>query len=638
MQDPTATSPQTPIRGTRVPVPNRTESSGIRITTPIPSTASGDQREEQLRQQLLQMQQQIDSLTNSLTTRQNQVAAVTAPQHLSREYWALPIDKSIKYPGEDASSNAKTAYLQRLDAYLAKSTPIWQLVSGELPCPIAADAPALAALKLTFGSLWQFEPKDIKKSLFTLQRDHLDVYDRVLARMNDGSDSVSGSWRQRNAAIYSVVCDTLDLSKNGNDLGFLEIVGEGNGLAIYNLARFRLREIKSSDPLSRAIKLQMGLQHIKYVPKPHGVAKYFARIDAHRSELASLPRPKIIHDWEVTAKTLRELPSLHPIFKSVADVLQIQRKILKTETTLEECRKAFISADVDNDVGGDLHSKNQAKVKRKLRANLSQTYKRPRAHDSRGRKPGKYKFGDCVHHPKSNTHLTSQCTNPFGMRSAFGFAVSYAEKCVAVKNSIAAGWSPTATDVKIPQGYGCDGQQPRVSFTPPSSSGNASQPLLTNSANMPNTGSMINPGDLRAYHRVRALINPSQNGSPLPSGAGYNYNRLPPPTGIMQPLVPNPIIPAQSYGSPVRAYHVSSSYSPSRQHPNGLALPFHQPQPPPYSASPNLSPSPRTHAPAPMQSNFTPLTSDNFPQPTQDDLIAAGMRYYATQTGRQDFQ
>ena len=95
MQDPTATSPQTPIRVARVPVPNRTESSGIRITTPIPSTVSGDQREEQLRQQLLQMQQQIDNLTNSLTTRQSQAAAVTTPQHLSREYWALPIDKSL---------------------------------------------------------------------------------------------------------------------------------------------------------------------------------------------------------------------------------------------------------------------------------------------------------------------------------------------------------------------------------------------------------------------------------------------------------------------------------------------------------------------------------------------------------------
>ena len=122
--------------------------------------------------------------------------------------------------------------------------------------------------------------------------------------MHDGSTTPQGSRSQRNAALYSV--------ETGRDLDFLEVVDEGNGLALYNLARFRLREIKSSDPLARAIKLQMGLHHIKYVPKPHGVAQYFARIDSHRSELTSLTRPKIIDDWEVTAKALRELPSLHP--------------------------------------------------------------------------------------------------------------------------------------------------------------------------------------------------------------------------------------------------------------------------------------------------------------------------------------
>ena len=269
-----------------------------------------------------------------------------------------PIDKSVKYPGEDASQNAKTAYLQRLDSYVAKSTPIWQLVTGVAKCPIATDAEAISALKVVFGDLWQFEPKDIKRSLAMFQCDHPRIYDRLSAHMNDGSDTASGSWSQRNAALYSIVCDTLDLSKNGSDLDFLEVADENNGLAIYDIVRFRLREIKSSDPLARAIKLQMGLpvQHIKYIPKPHGVAKYFARIEAHRSELASLPKPKIIDDWEVTAKVLRELPALHPQFKSVVDVLQIQRKILKSETTLEECRKAFVSADVDNDIGGDLHS------------------------------------------------------------------------------------------------------------------------------------------------------------------------------------------------------------------------------------------------------------------------------------------
>lgn len=67
---------------------------------------------------------------------------------------------------------------------------------------------------------------------------------------------------------YTHLCTALSTSPkpNDSDLGFLEVVDEDSGLAIYNLTRFRLREIKSSDPLVRAIKLQMGIQHINYVP------------------------------------------------------------------------------------------------------------------------------------------------------------------------------------------------------------------------------------------------------------------------------------------------------------------------------------------------------------------------------------
>ena len=248
--------------------------------------------------------------------------------------------------------------LQRLDSYISKSALIWDVVSGTSKCPIATDPEAMAALKTTFDQLWEFKPKDIKCCLKVLKRDHDDIHDRVLSLLNDGATSSSGSWSQRNAALYSLVCDTLDLTKNGNDLGFLEVVDESNGLAIYNLTRFRIREIKSSDPLARTIKLQMGIQHIKYIPKPHGVAQYFAQIEKHRSELAALPKPKIISDWEVT---VRELSDLHPQFKSVAELLAIQRKILHTETTLEDCRNAFTTADIDHNIGGELHAKNQTK-------------------------------------------------------------------------------------------------------------------------------------------------------------------------------------------------------------------------------------------------------------------------------------
>ena len=640
MQD---SPPETPVRATRVPQPRRTESDRIRITTPdaaVPQT--GDDREALLRQQLAQMQQQIATLTNQIASQTAPAPAavqVRQQQHLSREYWALPIDKSIKYPGEDATNNAKTAYIQRLDAYIAKSAPIHELLSGARPCPITTDDEAMAALTDTFGTLWKFEPKDIDRSLALLQRGSPDAYARVLQMLNDGSTTPHGSWSQRNAALYTVVCDTLDLSKNGKDLDFLEVVKANNGLAIYNLIRFRLREIKSLDPLARAIKLQMGLQHIKYVPQPHGVAKYLAKIESHRTELASLPRPKIIDDWEVTAKILRELPTLHPQFKAAADILAVQRKILKTETTLEDCRKAFISADVDNDIGADLHSRNSAKSKRKIRANLSQTDKRNKSGHVGNRNSGRFKYGDCVHHPKSNTHLTRQCTNPFGLRSAFGLAVSYSDKCVAVKASVAAGWSPSATNVRVPQGYGCDGPNMNVNNklpTQPHGRFPARAPIHANATTMPNAGLHFHPHELRAYQRVSAIMHNDFARPALPPTPTTGPVPLAPPVGYA-PLYPTT---QHAVGSPIRAFHAAPAHGspqrPSHFPPHPV---YHQPQLLPRQLFPTSTHvQPPSHLPALTNANTSSLQHGQIPQPTHEDLIAAGMRYYATQAGMQDFQ
>ena len=631
-------SPQTPSRAPRVPQPRRAGSEGIRVTTPNPNRDQNpNDRESELRAQLLHMQQQIAALTSQMSARQNPVTvAAPAQQHLSREYWATPIDKSIKYPGEDAANNAKTAYLQRLDAYIAKSAPIHDLLSGDLPCPIKDDDDAIQALKITFGDLWTFEPKDLKRSLALLKRDHLDIHTRIFQLLNDGSTSTNGSWLQRNAALYTAVCDTLDLSKSGKDLDFLEVVDANNGLAIYNLAKFRLREIKSTDPLARAIKLQMGLQHIKYIPQPHGVAKYFAKIESHRTELASLPRPKIIDDWEVTAKVLRELPHLHPQFKSAADILEVQRKILKVETTLEDCRKAFISADIDNDVGGDLHSKNSNKGKRKLRTNLSRVDKRPRRDGDKPRKLGRHNYGDCAHHPKSNTHTTKQCINPFGLRSAFGLAISYMEKCTAVKRSVQAGWSPKATQVRVPQGYGCDNYAqtgktqsallPAHPQTPTSISANV--------ATVPPAGQFIHPAQYPAFHHARPTavlpMAPAAHQQPL-QHPGYVYAH-----SSMQHLL----------GSPIRNPHVMPAYGPAQRIPINMASPGfppqqqlrQQPQPTHHPPFTHQQPGqPTVFQPAPIAANNSSLDHGTMPQPTQEDLITAGIRYYATQAGNQDF-
>ena len=99
--------------------------------------------------------------------------------------------------------------------------------------------------------------------------------------MDEGSDSLIGSWSQRNSTLDSTISDMLDLSKSGTDLGILDVFEENNGVALYKILNERLREVKTTDPMARAIRLKMGLDHIKYIVKSHGVTSYFAAIKEH---------------------------------------------------------------------------------------------------------------------------------------------------------------------------------------------------------------------------------------------------------------------------------------------------------------------------------------------------------------------
>ena len=629
--------PQTPARQIRgPPVPNR--ASGVQITQPDTDTTSvdvtaTDTEADRLRQQLSQVQAQLLQLQNQVAS--GPVTNTVMQQPHSREYWAARIDKSIKYPGEESTKGAKKAYMQRLSSYLRKSKPIWDLVSKKSKCPIITDAQAMRILRTAFGNRWKFKPSDINRSLAILLREDAATYARVQSLMEN--ESAAGSWYQRNTTLYSTICDTMDLSRDGRDLDLLEVVDENNGLAMYDLVQFRLADIKSSDPLARAIKLKMGITHIKYEPKPHGVAKYFAAIESHRVKLAALSRPKVIGDWEVTAKALRELPPLHQEFQSVALVLKLQRNTQKTETTLEECRDAFISADNDNDVSKQLSfkpkPKSPSKKKRGLKVNSARYSKRARGDDDADPSTAKYNYGDCVHHPNSKTHATCECTNPFGFRSAFGKATSYADKCAAVKASTAAGWSPKATNVRVPQGYGCDKPQtPQISQRtnePPTRAGPFQRqppPLRANNARLQQThATAIDADDLRAYNKVRAIIENN-----------------------VQQRVPNMVHTPQTTAPPLRAFHAAPRYDHHRapppayyadKHTNGQ--PGYPPRGPYQHGQPPAHPpfaAPRIHMPAPIHANVAAFPQQRMPPPTDDDLVAAGMRYFATQAGRQDFR
>ena len=129
------------------------------------------------------MQSQLKEMQKQLTTNRRLESSL---QTQSREYWAFPIADTITYPGESASRGAQVAYMQRLHAYLSKSHPVWNLVSGKEPCPISIDNDAVVALKTSFGPTWSFQNKDINRALRTLKANDAALFHRIQQAMDKG--------------------------------------------------------------------------------------------------------------------------------------------------------------------------------------------------------------------------------------------------------------------------------------------------------------------------------------------------------------------------------------------------------------------------------------------------------------------
>ena len=398
---------------------------------------------------------------------------------------------------------------------------------------------------------------------------------------------------------------------------------DGNGLGLYNLIQSRLKEVQTSDPMARAIHVKMGIDHIVYIPQPHGVELYFAKIKDHRNTLSTLPKPKHIAEWEVVAKALQDLPPLHPKFEAASRLLELQRQMLQQETTLADCIKAFSNAETDNMVWKDLQKRKPTNRKHKLVTNLTYQGKRPRAvnNDKDDPKAGKYEKGSCVHHPRSTTHRTEQCTNPFGSTSIFALAIDRVNKCAAVKRSLAAGWSPKATNVKVPEGYGAP-ELPAPGL--PAKSSSATPPVAANVSSlnqrrMTPVSQQPSPEDFRAYHRVRSMLlydqrttHPYVQPQLQSPNQSWQLNHLPLANrAVQQPLAspPTTLLPNQPW-------------QPRATQPRAQLAPVQQP----------------TNRRFPLRTQIANIQNPAGAQISETDLMAAGMQYFNQQSGNQDFR
>ena len=106
-------------------------------------------------------------------------------------------------------------------------------------------------------------------------------------------------------------------------------------------------------------------------------------------------------------------------------------------------------------------------------------------------------------HFASTSHTTSLCTSPFGLSSLFGRATSHRDKYIVVQKSVAAGWSPQATHVRVPKGFQLSKSTDSNSTSPSPKTTDTTEekdnPLLINS-------STIQPSELESYHKVKSML------------------------------------------------------------------------------------------------------------------------------------
>ena len=289
---------------------------------------------------------------------------------------------------------------------------------------------------------------------------------------------------------------------------------------------------------------------------------------------------------------------------------------------MPQCREAFINADDENDIHGDLSNSRAGPKKRKLRTNMQRTEKRNRRDgNATTHNRNKFEKGDCGHHPNSVTHCTKTCMNPFGLRSIFGRAKSYVEKCQAVKTSVALGWSPRAKNVQIPEGFGVnsDGTQDNSSVTVTRNARDT--PALK--VNQVSNSDTVSPNSMRTYRRVQALMSKTQVQVTQHSAYAPPVFTAPQLPTTYYPTAQHLTTPTISSQNPLHAYHVAPRYAAPPLH---MAPPRHVVHPQHAAMVPPLQPYQQQKAQPQLQ------------RPSNDDLIAAGMRYYATQAGHQDFR
>ena len=232
--------------------------------------------------------------------------------------------------------------------------------------------------------------------------------------------------------------------------------------------------------------------------------------------------------------------------------------------------------------------------------------------------------------------------------------------------------------MRIPKGFG----SPRApSSTSTHQQDNTSRSISANIARTSTDNNIVSTSDIQAYHKVKAfmigvtpppttiqptMIQPNQMILPpvpppvQPAPTQSRQMVITQPNQMILPPVPPPapptttqprqmvITPTQNPTTvpPLRAYHVTHqpitaprhqhsiqpAHDPLSVHPH----PFYQ-QPPAYSLKQPTAPHTERPSMSVVRANVARLTHAGLPAPTDDDLIAAGMRYYATQSGRQDF-
>ena len=395
----------------------------------------------------------------------------------NRPLYSFTPCEHIVYPGPTATNEEYRNYLILIDGQLSQNTAVDDLMHGRIKHPVASNPTLMARLTNHYLTVmhnkdWTFEPRYTGLTIEVVRRTDNNLAEAIEKAMRDTQGRQPGeSYGRLNKALFMAIHRTTKAVSRDRDL--VSGVEHGvrasvfDGLRLYTDIKELAAKTKGLNAAEVKRNLINTLREPTYVPGPDGIKTMFATIKAARTDLGTMNPPTVFDDATVLLDVQRVLQRVHKeTFIAALETIENNEMLHNTPTNMRNTEivykryetrllrmiknnpKSFAKLDLTNvqtkqaDVSGyesssdgtnnfHRHGKGRGGRGRDRGHGRGRGWPSKRRSSGKGRGKGRGRNNKrargnetadkhCIHHPRSVTHSTDECTNPYSTNSLWG--------------------------------------------------------------------------------------------------------------------------------------------------------------------------------------------------------------------------